>query len=509
MFQTYRRVGLQTFVRVLAVVSGISSAVAFWWKRDSLWEDEVIAITHGLQPFPEFFIEILRNDIHPFFYFLILKFWTSPNIGSDSWALASSLASAICSVAVIFYVTFRVHGRQAALWAAALFCILPTFAWSAGNLRMYSLMPSLAMACWYANREYLRNGRCNWAWGMVLLQFSLAYTHAIGFYFLAFIASAALIEQSEHVDRQRLRIWFGAQAITFVGILPVVASALLRGTEPLAAPGIASLVNYPAQLMSVPGATSYPIAGATFIFFLFFGLSDKASRIPVLVIPCGALLVCILVSSMGKPMFKPPVFTANLVPFLVISAAAGIANTKLQALRIVALTFTLLTCAGTWLWVQEARISENYKSAANYLIARSRPGDVVVVPNVSAFWGIMRYAVGADWGRPLAIMPRQSNEAWTKLKANLSQVWLERMSLTPVTDFVDSRRVRYVIGNVAQDSSSNAARIWIVHNYAYKETVQLGIPVLVDTVNWFGGELSVSLAHPDPTGIASISNPNR
>lgn len=507
-----KRIDFQVIILFFALVLGLISAATVWWNRGSLWEDEIIAITHGLQPFPEFFIEILRNDIHPFFYFLLLKIWTSFNYGSDGWALASSLVSALCSAAAIAYVTFRTYGQQASLWATTLFCVLPTFASSAGNLRMYGLVPCMAVLCWFANREFLGSGRVRWVWILILVQVMQTYTHAIGFFFAAFFALAALVEQWDLIDRRRLRVWAGAQFICLVSMLPVVASALVRGTEPLSAPSLFSLVSYPAQVVSVWGSTSDPMTfaggSATFAFLLLFGLNDTRGRIPVLVISCGALLACIVVSSFGKPMFKPPVFTANLVPFLVIGAAVGIVKTQWISLRAVAFACTIFMSISTLLWAQDFRIAGNYQSAARYLVTHTRPGDIVIVPNVSMFWGIARYAVGPAWGHPLDVMPLQSNEAWTKLKARLGGEWVDLLNLTPATDYVDSRQVRYVIGNEAKVHTLNARQVWIVHRDGYKETVRLGIPVMVEKVSWFG-ELSVSLGRPSPTGATLVSNPPR
>ena len=50
---------------VLSIVIGCIAAAFWWWTRTSLWEDEIIAITHANQPLPLFFVELLRNDIHP------------------------------------------------------------------------------------------------------------------------------------------------------------------------------------------------------------------------------------------------------------------------------------------------------------------------------------------------------------------------------------------------------------------------------------------------------------
>ncbi len=512
MITKFKRFDLQILIPAFALIFGVASAIAYWWNRGSLGEDEIIAITHGLQPFPTFFIEILRNDLHPFFYFMLLKFWSSLDIGSDKWVLASSLVCALFSAAVIFCVTCLGHGRQAALWATGLFCALPTFAWAAGNLRMYGLVPGIAVACWYANRELLAHGRWGWAAGLVLLQFLQAYTHAIGFFFAAFIALAALIEQWDHADSQRLRIWAVAQTLSLISMLPVVASALVRGTEPLDKPSLFSLVTYPVHLLvpyGVGSDFSFLIGGLSFVLFLLFGSGDKSGRIPQLIITCGALFACIVISSMGKPMFKSPVFTANLVPFLVIGAGIGLSKAQWQPWRLIASVYIVFMSFHTWLWVQETRVVGNYQPAGQYLSLNAAPGDVVVVPNVSVFWGIMRYAVGPSWGHPLDVMPLQSKEAWTKLKEKLGPTWVERLSLTPATDHVDHLQVRYVIGNDAHQYMSRSGRTWIVHRDNYKETVQLAYPARVDKVIWFGKELSVSLALADQSGTMSISNPER
>ena len=65
--------GLSRFewaVCVFGIAMGCVGALYFCSRRGSLWEDEIIAITHANQSLPAFFIEILRNDIHPPFYFL-------------------------------------------------------------------------------------------------------------------------------------------------------------------------------------------------------------------------------------------------------------------------------------------------------------------------------------------------------------------------------------------------------------------------------------------------------
>lgn len=513
MSTTQRQLDVHTLVPLVALIAGMTSAIFFWWSRGSLWEDEIIAITHGLQPFPGFFVEVLRNDIHPFFYFLLLKIWTAPNLGSDSWALASSLVSGFISAAVFWFITLRVHGQRAAIWAVALYCVLPSTVAAAGNLRMYALVPGIAMACWYANREFLRTGQPKWIVGLVVLQFLQTYSHAIGFFFAAFFALAALLEQKDNADRRRLTLWLAAQVISLLLMLPVVGSALVRGTEPLPVPSLLSLLTFPAHLISGGQTSGFPLAleygEVTFFFLLAFALCHKPSRITVLVIPCGALLACVLISSMGKPMFKPPVFSANLLPFLVFGAAAAISNASRLSLRLIAVGYTIFLSTSLLLWISNQHSSGNYQPAASHIVANSKPGDVVVIPNVSVYWGIMRYAVDSDWGRPLTTMPIKSNEAWSKLKIKLGPHLVQLLELNPKTDYIEHNGVRYVIGTEARHHLENTSRAWVVHRLNYKESVHLGTPMTVEDTIWFGNELSVSKLRSASSGQTFISNPSK
>lgn len=491
------------------LVLGIASAVLAWWSRSSFWEDEGIAITHGLQPLPGFFVEVLRNDIHPFLYFLFLKLWSAPAFGSDRWVLASSLAGALASAAVIAWVTTKVHGRTAGLWAAALFCVLPGFTTAASNLRMYGIVPGLAIACWYANRQFLLSGtRRSWL-AIVVLQSMLAYTHAIGFFFLPFLGLAALWQQWGAVrpNRRRLAAWAGVQALSVLAVVPLALSALARGTEPLGMPSLASLFSYPAQLIdwwSMPQG-GVLVGAAVFVFLFALGAYRRDSRVTLLALPCGVLLTCMVVGSLGKPMFKPPVFVACLVPFLAMEAAGGLAGLRRGATHTCAVAGAMLLAVLLWAWPPAAS-SGNYQPAAAYVRANAQAGDVVIVPNLSVYWNVMRYAVGPHWGLPLEVMPLQSNASWTALKARLGPGLSERLGLNPRTDHVMSAGVPYVIGSSWAPAH---ARAWVVHRRNYKETVRVTAPMRVQDVQWFGDELSVSLLVADSAGTTAFPNPER
>lgn len=495
----------------IALASGIACAVIFWMRRTSLWEDEIIAITHGLQPLPEFFFQMFRNDMHPFLYFLGLKFWASLNIGSDKWVLASSLAGATASAVALGIIAARTFGRGSGLWATAMFVVVPTFAWSAANLRMYALLPGMIAICWFVNGQYFKNRRRWLAIAIVVIELMTCYMHAIEFYFVAFVAAANLFEHWRTATRKQLVEWSIAQGLVLASIVPLVLVALVRGTEPLAAPNLASLVMYPAEILTAWPLANNPVAlalgGFTFVFYLSLGLRSDNSRTMVLFIPCGALAACILLSSLGKPMFKPPVFMANLLPFLALGAAAGIHRLDSGALKYLVLFLTAGLAICVWPATRNATIEENYKPAGLHILASVQPGDVVVVPNLSVFWGIVRYAVGPNWGLPLEVMPLKSSESWENLKKRLGDSWSSRLHLIPKVDNVVANGVTYVVGKEALHHLHDSPRVWIVHRMNYRETVNLDHPVRIDHTNWFGKELSVTLVVPDSNGVTSVSNP--
>jgi hypothetical protein len=360
-------------------------------------------------------------------------------------------------------------------------------------------MPGVAVLCWLANREALRTGRRGWMWATLLLQLGQTYLHAIGFFFAAFFALAALLEQRRNLDRRRLVTWFGVQTLTLLGMLPVIASALVRGTEPLGAPTLSSVLVYPAEALSIWGATPPMLAagGATFLVLLGLALSAPRNRLATLVICCGPLATAIILGTLGKTIFKPPVFAASITPFLALGAAGNIAWGRTAAYRAVGATCTLVLAAGLWLGTVHRQADETYRPAADYLAANVRAGDVVVIPSPSVYWGILRYAVGPRWGHPLDIMPLQVNSQWTRLTEKLGPVWADRLGLIPKSNLVENGGVRYVIGGDLSRLEPAPARLWVVHRRLYEERGQEAItpswPTPPVSIERFGNELAVTL----------------
>ena len=200
-------------------------------------------------------------------------------------------------------------------------------------------------------------------------------------------------------------------------------------------------------------------------------------------------------------MFKSPVFSANLTPFLAIGTAMGVSRYRATHWGALALACAVAMAVGLWTGEVGRETDANYQSAGRFVASHAKPGDVVVVPSVDVFWGIARYAVRPRWGEPLAILPLHANAQWTALKAKLGPRWVALLGLTPTADHIDSQGVRYVIGTEIGPDASGCQRIWVVHRNFFEargqETIDFATPMHQEFKEAFGKELTVSLLTPE------------
>lgn len=497
---------------LLAICVGMIALIHYFSLRNSLWEDELIALTHTFQPLPTFLVEILRNDIHPFVYFLVLKGWMLLSPGSGYWALASSFALTVVSAVVIYRVGRSTGGTSAALWATAIFLLLPTTAWGAGNLRMYGLLPALAVGVWHLNVRFIKHPS---RWGgtaLVLLEVCTAYVHAIEFIFVAFIVLAVAIDQLKAAPAKVFRTWVLLQIAAGMAMLPLPLSALVRGTEPLPASSWDSFVRIFGQTVAGGGGAYREMltwAGVVvFVALVYFAMQSKRWRVTVLALPIGVLLAAYIIGFLGKPIFKSPVFSANLLPFLALSAGAGIAHVMDQTRRMptaIAAVFTVALAAVTIPWASNLVPQESYKAAATYVKQNAVQGDVVIVPHLSVYWGVMFYAEGSEWGLPLAVRPAD-NPQWRNLMAKLGTELSNTLSLIPEKPYVEFGGVKYCVGTDVTTCASGAKRAWVVNRRTYDNGVEFDRPMTA-TMSVYISELAVSRLEPAVEGHKRFENP--
>jgi mannosyltransferase len=496
--------------------------VLLWWSsRKALWEDEVIAITHANQSLPLFFMETLRNDIHPPLYFLQLKFWHDIGLNSDAAVLFNSVVCAFISLAVLFGIARKVYGIKAACYATALYALLPIFAYSGGNLRMYGLVPACVLLVWYANRQWFLRREGKWLAGLVLIEVATSYVHAIEFFFVGFIALAAFAEclyqarQAATANSTKpnagLGTWILAQGVVLILIVPLMGSAVIRGSDSSAPATVLMSLTEPGALIAgwAPASImSLRLAGLLiFLFLAAAAMLERRSRIRTLVVPIAALAVAIAVSMLAKPMIKVPVFASNLLPFLALGAGAGIAIHGNRYWRVGAFICMTVLAVGALPLMRYQMTTDAFAVAAKQIRQLAQPGDVVVVPKVSIYWGVMRYAVGENWGKPLDVMP-SANAQWESVFRKLGPEKTALLGLVPSSDHVVSHGVTYVVGEDARHLTANANRVWVLHRDGYNLDVQFGAPfVRKSIVRPADHDLALSLFVSDANGGMVAKHP--
>jgi mannosyltransferase len=179
---------------------------------ESLWWDEVYAITTMSQPGPLEIIRLSATDNNPPLFYLILHYWMM--LAGDS-AFAVRLPSAmagVLAVPVMYRVGTLLFDRRAGLLAALILALSAYHVRYAQEARAYGLMVFLTLLSFYFFARLIRGDAHRYASvGYVVCTTLLMYTH---FYGVLFVAAQIIFVL---VNGQNLRRW----------ILPGVALVLL------------------------------------------------------------------------------------------------------------------------------------------------------------------------------------------------------------------------------------------------------------------------------------------
>ena len=375
-------------------------------------------------------------------------------------------------------------GKSAAWVAVALYALVPQVITASVSLRMYSMIPALAVGVWWLNVRLLSSDEKRWwPWlGLLAAQLALGYSHAIAFFFVAWIALAAA---AQVFSLQRAaapwKRWFAMQSCAAVLLLPLLVSAAVHISMPGQSDSGANVS--PGNPMSHFGGMvagwamkselGLALGAAFYACAVVLGLWHRPTRVLAAVLLLGPYAFASVVALFLAPMFKTPVYSAMLVPFACLALGGG-----LLALRgpwgqwLAALTLAGMAAAVFPVSQQLLERTSPYKPIAAALMQRAVPGDVVVVPKPYLYWAVMRYAVGPNWGSPLEVLPAL-NENWKRMIGKLRPDIAVALKLIPKTDHVVHAGITYVIGEDALRDSAGAKRVWVIQRIVYPTPARL------------------------------------
>lgn len=448
------------------IVLGIG--LRLWMRTPTdFWEDEFIAATHAMQPFGRLLINIVRNDVHPPLYFLQLHVWSL--LGqSDVWLKLNSVLWSLAALASLWWTANRLYGSRTALWATAIFAILPSPAYMADQLRMYAMVATLIIWAFYfasisfgGETRHRKNLIC-----LALLLIAICNTHAIGAIavFSNGIYALCLILARPRAERP-FKAWLLIYGIAAVSAAPWIATSLVHDANLSGWDGVRGLITavsattlgqvaYQQPLLRAPGA-------AVWLAIVVLGLASRRSRMATLAFLLLPLLLATAAELLHKPLFKWNIFSTMAAPFLALLLAQGLGKSGNRSLRLLSAGCTLaflVLSIDTRLTVRE---SEGYRAVADLIRSNYKPGDIVYAPQPSIFGGLAWYLEGPHWGSPLAIAAKPSPQ-WRKVYDKLGPDLVAILGLEPKSQILHGKNVTLLVGNDSADQAAGASRIWLV-----------------------------------------------
>ena len=331
-------------------------------------------------------------EISPPLYFVFA--WAAAKIGDPQlWIRVPALLAGVATVPALYALGLRTVGRQAALAGAAFLALSPFAVFYSTEARAYTLTALLLVLSALALLSALESGGA-WRWGL----FALGAWAAMFSHYTAVFVLAAEIGWAAWTRRDRLRELALACAGVAVGLLPWLPSFLddrtagfqsaIENISPLTLSffvrslGIAFLGNPYVGLRELPGWPALVLCAAGLLLAL---AGAVAVRERLGVGPRLALVVAMaLATPIGAALYSIP-FTSVYVPRTLLASLPALClllgYLVTRPPPRIAVPATALVVAALAVGNFEA-FGENpkppYREAAQFIDARTRPGDPVI-----------------------------------------------------------------------------------------------------------------------------------
>lgn len=166
-------------VSVGIVTLGAFAVRAVSLDAQSLWRDEVDALRFATVPLSDLLANFIRHGWNGPLYFLLLRGWITLT-GSSEYAMRFfSLAFGVLCVPLVFVLGRRLFGSTVGLLAALLVTASPYLVWYSQEVKMYTMLPVLAVLAVYGLRRAVDGGGFHW-WAVQVVAISLAvYSHIL------------------------------------------------------------------------------------------------------------------------------------------------------------------------------------------------------------------------------------------------------------------------------------------------------------------------------------------
>lgn len=383
---------LWPFLGVLAVAL---AARLFRLDWPGMWGDEGFSIFLARSSLADL-VTGTANDLHPPFYYLLLKIWLLPG-WSIVYARLLSVLCGVLTVALAFWIGCRLFGRAVGAWAALFLALSPMHILLSREVRMYVPLVLLGSLSAYLTWRWLQRPFCGVRLAYIAATLLALYTQNMAFFLLLFENALAFLVALSTRRWKDLGHWVLGQVLLLVGYLPWLPVALYqfhtfhptwmgravpsqaRGllvhlalgqpawSEQGAWEGVA--LAWPALLLLM--AVGWPVAGGRRWPGVFVGLW--------FLLPGAALFALAL----SFPFYQEKQFLLLTVPLALL---LGVGVSRLRPCGQVAVVLLFLLLVGPSLYnlyfqhrLPDHPVEEAWREAAAYIDAHRQAGDGLVV----------------------------------------------------------------------------------------------------------------------------------
>jgi uncharacterized membrane protein len=378
--------------------------------------DELQSVTHAYLPIQELLKSVKLFDPHPPLYYLQLHFWLLFGT-SDFWIKLNSIMWGLLIIYSLFITSQQIYGTQVATLAALFFCLSPYAVTYATEVRMYSLIMSLGIWCWFLTDYFFRRSQ-HW---LVLISLAVVteaflYSFGGGFLILISTSSYALILLVQNPGYwARFQKWLIIQFLSVVLYIPWLIEASSMQLAHLLQPNLTDIVETFTVLLfgfRIPQLIwiVWP-TGLIVVLIISILAIDTPSYLPLTGFLLFPLIACVLISYFIRPIWLPRTLS-HLSPFFSLGVAiivsknfntsARISNFKSLIYSLLLISFSLGLIVGLGYELTNYSRWWAFKEASQFVHKHEQKSDIIYIPEARVFWGWSWYYVGPGSVNPLA-----------------------------------------------------------------------------------------------------------
>src|SRR5262245_14630932 len=209
-------------IAILALALGVRL-----YRIDSapLWNDEAYTVFAAELPLAQI-VDLLKRDSGPPLYYFLLHYWVGLfGEGEFTIRLLSTLFSMVL-IGAIFWAGQRLYSSEVGLFAALIAATSPVQIHHSQQLRMYTLLPLVALASIYFLVRYLQTSRKKYIVLCAVATLLSLYTHLFAIFLLPVHVTLVFLEGGIQKRWKDLAIMYAAVGVGYLPWLPVFVAQL-------------------------------------------------------------------------------------------------------------------------------------------------------------------------------------------------------------------------------------------------------------------------------------------